>query len=267
MTMADHEPMYVSDHATLYCGDALAILPSLPNGSVDAVITDPPYSSGGQYRGDRTQPTQTKYVQTSSESRRALEDFTGDNRDQRGYAYWCVLWLGECLRIARPGAACVLFTDWRQLPVTSDILQSGGWVWRGIVPWHKPNGRNTQGRYANNCEYVVWGTAGGREPDASATLGGFFQVNTPRHRDHITQKPLAIMRELVKIVPIGGVVLDPFTGAGTTGVASLIEDRRFIGIELVAHHADTAANRLREAQLQPSARDEQPALNLADQAV
>lgn len=253
---------YANERVTLYHGDALAVLRELPSASVDAVITDPPYSSGGQYRGDRTNDVHSKYVQSGS-GNQGLVEFSGDNRDQRGYAYWCALWLAECLRVTKPGGACVLFTDWRQLPTTTDALQSGGWVWRGIVPWHKPNGRMTQGRFANNCEYVVWGTAGPRDLDASATLGGFFQTNSPRERDHITEKPLGVMRSLVQIAPTGGTILDPFAGSGTTGVAALIEGRHFIGVELVAHHVETAANRLRQAALLPSARDEQAPLDLA----
>ncbi|MER8026053.1 hypothetical protein [Glutamicibacter protophormiae] len=57
------------------------------------------------------------------------------------------------------------FSGWRQLPIMTDVLQVGGVVWRGIVPWHKPNGRNTQGRFANNCEYFVWGSNGPRSKE------------------------------------------------------------------------------------------------------
>lgn len=64
---------------TLHRGDALAVLRDLPSGSVDAVITDPPYSSGGMVRGDRMASTKLKYVQTGSASHE-LDDFTGDNR-------------------------------------------------------------------------------------------------------------------------------------------------------------------------------------------
>lgn len=67
---------------------------------------------------------------------------------------------------------------------------------------------------------------------------------------HITQKPVEVMQELVKICPPGGTVLDPFTGSGTTGVAALREGRRFIGVELSEHYADIAEQRLRCALTQ-----------------
>ncbi|MDH6216660.1 DNA modification methylase [Streptomyces pseudovenezuelae] len=67
---------------------------------------------------------------------------------------------------------------------------------------------------------------------------------------HITQKPVEVMQELVKICPPGGTVLDPFTGSGTTGVAALREGRQFIGVELSKHYADIAEERLQNALTQ-----------------
>jgi site-specific DNA-methyltransferase (adenine-specific) len=102
-------PYYADDRATLWRADALALLPTLAEASVDALITDPPYSSGGMVRGDRMNDVHTKYVNNDSRSGQALADFAGDNRDQRGYGYWCALWLGEALRVVRPGGGlCVV---------------------------------------------------------------------------------------------------------------------------------------------------------------
>lgn len=226
--------------------DAVVWLQGLAEGSVDAVITDPPYSSGGMFRSDRVQDVQTKYVQTGSTSGEALTAFTGDNRDQRAYAYWSHLWMSAARRTLVPGGALLVFTDWRQLPTTTDALQAAGLIWRGIVPWHKPNGRRTAGRFANNCEYIVWGTNGPRSNEASPTLNGFFQINSPRgeSRSHITQKPVELMRHLVRICPDGGLVADPFAGSGSTGVAALEEGRRFIGCEISPHFARVARDRL-----------------------
>ena len=90
-------------------GDALQLLRDLPSESVDAVITDPPYSSGGMHRSDRMMNTTDKYVQYGTLDRRP--DFQGDARDQRGYLAWCSLWLSECLRIVKPGRPALVFTD------------------------------------------------------------------------------------------------------------------------------------------------------------
>ena len=154
------DPYYQDERATLYEGDALAVLAQLPTGSVDALITDPPYSSGGMFRSDRTNDPTAKYVNSTNTQKLSVETFSGDNRDQRGYHYWAALWLAECLRITRPGGVAMLFTNWRQLPTTTDALQSGGWMWRGIIPWHKGTSHPDPGRFQAHCEYIVWDQPG-----------------------------------------------------------------------------------------------------------
>jgi len=145
------KPIYDRDGITLYGGDALDVLPHLP--PVDAIITDPPYSSGGQFHGDRAQSTKTKYVQTDTVAYRP--EFAGDNRDQRSHLAWSALWLRQAAKLARPGALFGCFSDWRQLGVTCDAIQVGGFILRGIAPWTKGYGRPTPGRFANAAEYLV----------------------------------------------------------------------------------------------------------------
>jgi site-specific DNA-methyltransferase (adenine-specific) len=232
---------------TLYHGNALAVLAGLPDQSVDAVFADPPYSSGGQFRGDRAATgTVAKYLHSGAAGGAdRFADIAGDSRDQRAYGYWCALWLAECLRVTRSGGVCMLWTDWRQLPTTSDALQAGGWIWRGLVPWAKTSSRPQLGRFRNACEYVVWGSAGPMPLDHQApALPGWYEAAPPRDRVHPTQKPLNVVRALTRIVPADGVILDPFMGSGTTGVAAALEGRRFIGIEQVDHYLAVAARRL-----------------------
>lgn len=231
-------------------GDALQVLPTIPAGSVDAVVTDPPYSSGGQFRGDRMQDTRRKYQSSDVQVEHAK--FMGDNRDQRGWAYWCALWLGECLRVTKPGGILCMFTDWRQLPTATDVLQSGGWVYRGIVVWDKVVARPQPGRFRAQAEYVVWGTNGPRELsfDSDCYIDGVLRVTTtpPAEREHSTQKPVELLQEIVRVVPEGAVVLDPFAGSGTSLVAAVMSGRHGIGIELSPEYADIARRRCREAE-------------------
>jgi hypothetical protein len=77
----------------LHHGDALAVLRSMPDASVDAVITeDPPYSSGGFTRGTGRSRRRPKCTMNGTKMERAR--VSGDNRHQRSFAYWCALWLG-----------------------------------------------------------------------------------------------------------------------------------------------------------------------------
>ena len=259
------KPYYSDERVTLYHGDALAVLRELPTASVDAVITDPPYSSGGMVRGDRTQAgNHRKYSGTFTDAGE-LPEFTGDSRDQRAYAYWCALWMGEALRVTKPGGVMMAFTDWRQLPSTTDAIQAGGWVWRGIVPWVKTAYRPQSGRFAAQCEYVAWGSAGAMPVDHGSPIHpGFIEGKPPRDREHITQKPLDVMRELVRITPPGGTLLDLFTGSGTTGAAAMLEGLSFIGVEQSAHFVEVAKRRILTAAGERVQDDEQDALDFGE---
>lgn len=99
----------LSDGVRLYHGDALGILTTLPDAGMDAVLTDPPYSSGGVTLGARQADPAQKYQ--SSGTKRHYPPMLGDAKDQRSWTMWCTLWLGECWRIARDGAPLMVFTD------------------------------------------------------------------------------------------------------------------------------------------------------------
>lgn len=225
--------------------EALAFLQSLDDASVDAVITDAPYSSGGATRGDRMSNTTLKYVHTGTILERP--EFAGDNRDQRAFGYWCALWLSEALRVARAGSPICVFADWRQVPTVTDAIQAGGWVWRGIVPWDKgPAARPSMGRFSSRCEYVVWGTSGASlDLESVGCLQGLVHCHqTTDDKHHMVGKPTPVMQHLVKICPPAGIVLDPFAGSATTGVAALLEGRRFVGCELTEAYYGIGLDRL-----------------------
>lgn len=243
-------------------GDSLRVLQTLPDGCVDAVVTDPPYSSGGFTRADRNQSTGSKYSLTGTIKQHA--EFHGDNRDQRSFCLWCSLWLAECLRVTKKGGALVCFTDWRQLPTLSDAIQAGGWIWRGIVPWDKTEGaRPEMGWFRNQTEYALTATKGvrGRAEDRplQKCLPGLFRMPVERNKLHMTAKPVPLMQQLLEVVPAGGVVLDPFAGSGTTLIAARNLGLQSIGVELSIDYIRTIKQRLAQEVLQIHPRAEQVA--------
>lgn len=212
-------PYYKDDFTTLYYGDAMEILPHLEN--IDALITDPPYSSGGQFRGDRTQKPSTKYVQTESTETCRVE-FSDDNRDQRAFLLWATMWLQKVFDISNPGAIALVFTDWRQLPTITDAVQCGGYVWRNIVTWWKPGIRMQKGRFSSSAEYIVYAskgipTEGQRSPQ---NVLSYKPVNGTA-KFHIAEKPVNLVEDIIGVTPKDAVILDPFMGSGTTGVACI----------------------------------------------
>ncbi len=231
--------------STVHQGDCIPWLRRLPPGSADGLITDPPYSSGGAFRADRTGSTAVKYLDHDGDGAGKLADFHGDNRDTRGLLAWSHLWLSAAYDAMREGAFIAIFTDWRQLPTMSDALQAGGFVWRGVFVWHKPSARPQQGRPASACEYAVWGSKGAMGMDGPPHAG-HVTCPPPSDRLHQTEKPLPVLRALVRVVPVGGLVLDPFAGSGSMGEACAQEDRRYMGCELSEHYAAVAGQRVAE---------------------
>lgn len=245
-------------------GDCLDVLRQLPDGCVDAVVTDPPYSSGGAFRGDRANSTDKKYQ--SSGLAAYFPAFGGDNKDQRSFMIWCSLWMGELLRASKGGAMLCAFTDWRQLPATTDAVQCGGWVWRGVVPWDKINARPMPNSFRAQAEYIVHASNGPRdfETEGATYADGVLRVQTPptSEREHSTQKPVELMK---MILPIAAgrvsdpIIIDPFCGSGSTGVAAVQLGYRFLGIEREASYVDIARRRIADAAAQGNLFAEVPA--------
>ncbi|MCU0842802.1 MAG: site-specific DNA-methyltransferase [Thiobacillaceae bacterium] len=230
---------------TLFLGDCLAIMPTIA--PVDAVMTDPPYCSGGAYRGDRLMSCAAKYQQHGQVNGR--NEFRHDAKDQRAFTSWCAEWVG---RLPIPdGGYFLSFIDWRNLPALTDAVQWAGLIWRGVCPWDKGLGSRAphKGYARHQAEYVVWATRG---ECRIATHGGphpGVYRHTVKQSDkfHMAGKPSALMAELCQWVPNGATILDPFMGSGTTGVACLQTGRRFVGIEIDPTHYATACDRIERA--------------------
>ena len=244
----------LSDHVTLYQGDALGVLAGLDAGSVDAVLTDPPYSSGGLSLGERQAEPDKKY--RSSRHKQHFPALLGDARDQHSWARWCTFWLAECWRLCRDGAPLMVFTDWRQLPALSDAIQGAGWMWRGIVVWDKRVGRPIQGRFRPQCEYVLFATKGRFTAPSAAYLPGLYShVLNHARKLHLTAKPVPLLVDLLAVTGPGATVLDPFMGSATAGEACVATGRGYVGIELSPEYFEVSRARL-EATL--AARDGAP---------
>lgn len=284
------KPYYEEGRVIIYHGDALDILPELRapkvcpacmgrltvvwaitgerrlcplcDGSgtepdelklVDLVLTDPPYSSGGFTRRDRNQPGRSKYTFTGTE--RIHPEFAGDNRDQFAMLTWCSMWMSDCFKASRPGAALLSFIDWRNLSVLTNAVQVAGYVYRGLAVWDKTEqARPVKGWFRSQAEYIVLASAGPVETGALCTSGecspGVFRQRVEiEDKQHITQKPLQLFIDLMRTRPDWQTVLDPFMGTGTTLVAAKQLGRRAIGIEIEEQFCEVAAERLRQGAL------------------
>lgn len=240
------------------CCDCLEGMKQIPNGSVDLVLTDPPYSSGGAFAGDRKSTTSTKYTATDYSGASALPDFSGDNMDKRGFMEFSRQVFAKCREKTKPEGVIAVFIDWRNLPALCDSLQAAGWVWRGIAVWNKPNGRPQKGRFRNEFEFIVWGSNGPMPIDRDVgCLPGYYRYSNVQAaaRLHQTEKPLQLIEDLLEIVPRGSTVLDPFMGSGTTAEACIRTARHFIVFELGPKYHAIAVERVEKARVEMEGRE------------
>lgn len=157
------------------------------------------------------------------------------------------LWLAECSRVLKDGSPVLLFTDWRQLPLTTDALQCAGFTWRGVAVWDKTEDVQPQlGWFRNQAEYVVWGSKGNMPLGHRALVlpGVVREAVRKADKHHMTGKPTERMRQLVRICKEGGRIRDPFAGSGTTLVAADGEGYGRTGIEMTSHYHAIVLSRL-----------------------
>ena len=175
-------------------GDCLAMLKEVEPGSVDLILCDPPYSSGGTHAGDRKASTTAKYTDNDFNGAARLPAFSGDNMDQRSFTAFMRWVCSELRQKTREGGILEMFVDWRNFPAMTDAVQMAGWVWRGVVVWDKGISRNQPGRFRNDCEFVVWCSNGDLPIDWKAAKGtkalpGVYHVPivAPKQRFHQTR--------------------------------------------------------------------------------
>ena len=238
----------VCEEFTIYNGNSLAILPFLSSCSVDGIITDPPYCSGGVTLANKQSEPAKKYQ--SSGTKRTYPAMLGDGKDQRSFTTWATIWLAECWRIAKDGAPLLVFTDWRQLPSITDAIQAAGWFWLGIIPWDKRSSRPQKGKFRQQCEYVIFASKGRFIPKTTICLPGVYSYPViAQHKVHLTSKPLELLKDLFKITEPSGIILDPFIGGGTTAVAAYETGRKCIGIELSSEYVELTIKRIEAAMI------------------
>jgi len=204
----------------LYCGDCLDVLPTLEAGSVDAVVTDPPYGVGFKYDGH------------------------DDTRN--GYEDWCGKWFEELSRIASTilmSCGAVNVQMWA-------CIKPFNWQ----IAWLKPAamGRSPVG-FCNWEPMLLWGSGSGESVDVfTAPI-----VPDDSLDGHPCPKPLKWGIESVRRAAKSGTILDPFMGSGTTGVACVRLGRKFIGIEKEPKYFEIAVKRI-EAELNRTPLFEEP---------
>lgn len=211
-------------------GDCLELMKDIPDGSVDMVLTDPPY--GMDYQ---------------SNWRTATDKFAKISNDD-GLS-WLGEFVNESYRIMKNDSAAYVFCSWHKVDVFKSAFESK-FKLKNIIVWVKNNhgSGDLKGAYAPKHEFILYMHKGrslfrnGRTPDVMMAdkVSGSKMV-------HPTEKPIALLEKFIgDNSDEGDIIIDPFMGSGTTGVAAKNLNRSFIGIELDESYFNIAKERINQ---------------------
>lgn len=258
------KPYYIKDDFVLYNANSLEILTQLPENSIDMVFADPPYnlSNGGfsVHAG--------KMVSVNKGDWDKSKGF----KDDYDFHY---KWLEACKRVLKPEGSLWVSGTYHSIYQCGHALQSLGYHILNDVAWFKPNASpNLSCRFFTaSHETLIWARKdkkakhtfnydlmkNGKWPEDFLKKDGLqmrsvWSILTPRKSEkkfgkHPTQKPIDLLKRIVLAsTKEGDVVLDPFTGSSTTGIAASAFKRKFIGIDLEKKYLDVSIKRHEEIE-------------------
>jgi len=203
---------------TLYLGDCLEVMKSIPDKSVDAVITDPPYGVQKATWDDEIPPVE--------------------------------VWR-EVKRVLVPGGSLLVFGGIKLMP---DVMAKLGdlFDYQWVFAWYKSNAMQFGKTGYSVLDIAVWYSTG-KATAKNKKRDVIVHPIIPSENDfgHPTPKPVKVMTHLIDCLSQpGDTILDPFMGSGTTGVACVQTGRNFIGIEIDPTYYAIAEKRIKDAQQQ-----------------
>jgi len=205
---------------TILHADCLNALPLLPAASVDFILTDPPYITRYKSRDGRTVPN--------------------DDNDA-----WLKPAFAEMYRILSPDRFGVSFYGWPHADKFLTAYRKAGFRVVGHLAFPKRYTSCTKYlRYQHECAYLL---AKGNPKQPASTIGDVIDWKYSGNKLHPTQKPLSVLLPLVETFSApGGIVLDPFSGSGSSLLAARTLGRDYLGIELDAKYHAIATKRLEQ---------------------
>lgn len=224
----------------LICTDSKDVLRRIPDRSIDFILTDPPYNIGKHSTGNIPLPGRTPMNNDVADW-----DHVDFNPEE---------WAEDFIRILKPKGNLFIFTSYNQLGRWYNCLDHR-FDTSNFMIWHKTNPapKIYKAGFLNSCEmiFTCWNKGHTWNFISQAAMHNFIEspicmrperTDNPRHP---AQKPVSILRKMLQIASNeGDIVLDPFMGVGSTGVAAASMGRRFIGIEISRPYYEKAKERI-----------------------
>lgn len=208
----------MTEHNRILQGDCTQLLKSVPDNSVDFILTDPPYFVRYKDRSGRT-------IANDSDPESVLGAFT------------------DLHRTLKPDRFCISFYGWNSVDAFFRAWKHAGFSPVGHIVWRKNYASSTG--FLRACHEQAYVLAKGRPAKPSRPLDDVQPWEYTGNKVHPTEKAVSILTPLVETFSRpGNVVLDPFAGSGSTLVSAALLNRRYLGIELEPHYCQLAEKRL-----------------------
>lgn len=252
-----HKPHFEDEKhkVILYKENCFDILPKIPENSIDMIFADPPYflSNGGFtcHAGKMVSVNKGKW----DVSKGVEENYIFTQR-----------WLRECQRILAPNGTIWVSGTSHIIYTVGSAMQSLGYKILNDIAWFKVNPPpNLSCRYfTHSTEIILWAAKNKysrhyfnyelmKKMNNNKQMLSLWSIKAPGplekiYGKHPTQKPLELLNRIVLAsTRPGDIVLDPFSGSSTTGIAAFREERQFIGIELEEEYLKVSLKRLKDA--------------------
>ena len=258
-----------TEENSLVFGDALKILKSIPDRSVDHCITDPPYNISGYDHKKKIGWLQSNGIWTKEKNFSKI-DAQWDKFSDNDYLSFTKDWISEVARILKPNGNIIIFGSYHNIYQIGSILQKLDRKLINSIVWYKRNAfpNVTQRMLCESTEHIIWAVNETKKSAKNWTfnykklkeINGGVQMrnmwNIPststsekKHGKHPSQKPIELISRLV----IGAsskndMIIDPFMGSGTLPIVALMTDRKFIGIDNNKQYCGLALKRIRDYQ-------------------
>lgn len=226
----------------LQLGDSSNLIRKIPTGSIDLILTDPPYNLSLYSTGN---------IKCSWR-----KEINNDLAEWDRRPFSPADWVGEFKRILRPSGNIFAFTSYNLLGKWHEVFDPVFDTFQFMV-WHKTNPvpKILKAGFLNSCELIVCLWNKGHTWNFSSQKGMHNFIEAPicmgaerwKNPHHPTQKPLRVLGPIIQIASNpGDTVFDPFMGVGSAGVAALKSGRKFIGFEADERYFKAARERLKK---------------------
>lgn len=222
------------------CANCIEAMRSLPENSIDLVVTDPPYRLVGG--GNTTNKCKVGGILSRDcEYARQGKLFEFNNIRFSD-------WIPEVFRILKNGTHAYIMCNSRNLFDLWGAASAAGFKFVNLLVWKK-NNKTPNRYYMQQCEFILLLRKGAARDINNMGLANWFDIANIKDKQHPTQKPVELIKIFIEQSSAEGeTVLDPFLGVGTTAIAAMLADRHYIGFELSQEFFNIACKKLDEIE-------------------